>query len=152
MRSGILVLLSLALLQACSSTGSRDRPAPVGDTADGYSGAPARAGRDAGAQALAYRAPARQIYRPVPAVRTLLRKAEAQHAAGDLNSAAATLERGLRIEQRDPHLWNRLARIRLDQGNSAQAAGLAAKSNALAGGDEALRRDNARIIAAARGG
>ncbi len=156
MRSSIVIVLILLLLQACSSTGSRSRPAPAVDAVDERASAPAPSERDRvrdnGVQTLAHRAPARQGYRPSPPVQALLSKAEAQRAAGDLNAAAATLERALRIEQRDPHLWNRLAHIRLAQGNRAQAASLAAKSNALTAGDETLRRDNARIITAARGG
>ena len=83
-------------------------------------------------------------------VQALLKQAEAQRAAGDLVSAAATLERGLRIEPRNPHLWNRLARIRLEQGLFAQADSLAAKSNTLADNLPTLVQDNRRIIAAAR--
>ncbi len=156
MRSNIVIVLILLLLQACSSTGSRGRLAPVVDAAGERASVPAPPERDRvrddGARTLAYRAPARHAYRPSPPVQALLNKAEAQYAAGDLNAAAATLERALRIEQRNPHLWNRLARIRLAQGDRAQAASLAAKSNTLAVGDETLRRDNARIITAARGG
>jgi Tetratricopeptide repeat len=83
-------------------------------------------------------------------VRALLRQAESQRAAGDLVAAAATLERGLRIAPRNPHLWNRLARVRLEQGQFSQADSLAAKSNMLAGNLPALTQDNLRIIALAR--
>jgi len=83
-------------------------------------------------------------------VQALLKQAEAQRAAGDLVSAAATLERGMRIEPRNPFLWNRLARIRLQQGQFGQADSLAAKSNTLAGNLPALMGDNQRIIAEAR--
>jgi predicted Zn-dependent protease len=83
-------------------------------------------------------------------VKALLRQADAQRAAGDLVSAAATLERGVRIEPRNPYLWNRLARIRLEQGQFSQAESLAAKSNLLAGDLPALLGDNRRIIGEAR--
>jgi Flp pilus assembly protein TadD len=100
----------------------------------------------------AYRAPAPSVYKPSQPVLALVDQAAAQRAAGDLTGAAATLERALRIEPRNAHLWNRLARIRLEQGRYGQANSLAAKSNALAGGAEALRRDNQSIVAAARRG
>jgi len=67
-----------------------------------------------------------------------------------LRNAAASLERALRIEPRNPRLWNELAQVRLRQGQYAQAESLAARSNSWAGNDSALRADNARIIAEAR--
>lgn len=79
-------------------------------------------------------------------VKALLEQAANQRAAGNLVMAAGTLERSLRIEPRNPHLWNRLARIRLEQGLFSQATSLAAKSNTLAGNDEDLVRENKRII------
>jgi len=115
---------------------------------------PAEEVREVEEQTLAYAepkpepAPAFQPNRPVQA---LVEKADAQSAAGDLAGAGATLERALRIEPRNPHLLNRLARVRLQQGSLDQADSLASKSNALAGGDSALRRDNQEIISAARG-
>jgi hypothetical protein len=84
------------------------------------------------------------------AVAGLMESARADAAAGRLPSAAASLERALRIEPRNPRLWNRLARVRLQQGDPAQAEGLAARSNSLAGGDAALRAENQRIIDEAR--
>ncbi|MGD2084201.1 MAG: hypothetical protein PVF91_14665, partial [Chromatiales bacterium] len=56
----------------------------------------------------------------------------------------------LRIEPRNAHLWNRLAHLRMAQDRLGEAADLAAKSNAMAGPDEALKRDNWELIAAAR--
>ena len=71
-------------------------------------------------------------------------------AAGRLANAAATLERALRIEPRNPRLWHELARVRLKQGQYAQAESVAARSNSWAGSDNALRAENWRLIAEAR--
>ena len=77
-------------------------------------------------------------------------QAERQRQAGDYAGAAATLERALRIQPQDARLWNRLARVRMEQGLHSQAANLAARSNALAGDQADLKRDNWSIIASAR--
>jgi predicted Zn-dependent protease len=80
----------------------------------------------------------------------LLDTAEKRASAGQLDSAAATLERALRLEPQNPVLWHRLARLRLQQGQFAQAANLAAKSNALAGNNRSLQASNWETIAQAR--
>ena len=92
---------------------------------------------------------------PVPraenvAVAGLMDTARADAAAGRLANAAATLERALRIEPRNPRLWQELARVRLKQGQYAQAESVAARSNSWAGSDNALRAENWRLIAEAR--
>jgi len=69
---------------------------------------------------------------------------------GQYNIAAAQLERALRIEPSNPHIWHALARVRFNQGRYGQAANLAAKSNALARGDQELRAQNQQIIEMAR--
>lgn len=84
------------------------------------------------------------------AVVALLDKAQAQSSAGQLEAAGASLERALRIEPRNPFLWQELARVRLGQGQYRQAENLAAKSNALAGDAKGLRAENWRIIGQAR--
>ena len=84
------------------------------------------------------------------AVLALLDQAQAQRSAGQMEAAGASLERALRIEPRNPVLWQELARVRLDQGQYRQAENLAAKSNALAGDDKSLRPENWRIIGQAR--
>ena len=67
-------------------------------------------------------------------------------AAGRLANAAASLERALRIEPRNPRLWHELARVRLLQGDRVQAETLAARSNTYAAGDAELRAANQRLI------
>jgi len=80
----------------------------------------------------------------------LLDQAADQQRAGRSEQAAASLERALRIEPGNAHVWHRLAALRLEQGEWARAETLAAKSNQLAAGDDALRAANWRIIAKAR--
>jgi Tfp pilus assembly protein PilF len=94
---------------------------------------------------------------PVPAAHSeniaiagLMENARADLAAGRLANAAAALERALRIEPRNPRLWQELARVRLKQGEYAQVESLAARSNTWAGTDEGLRAENLRLIEAAR--
>ena len=92
--------------------------------------------------------------RPAPqesvAIAGLLQSARSDSAAGRLTNAAATLERAQRIEPRNPRVWQELARVRLKQGEYAQAESLASRSNSFAGNDNALRADNWRLIAQAR--
>jgi Tfp pilus assembly protein PilF len=94
---------------------------------------------------------------PVPApaienaaIASLMDGARSDVAAGRLANAAASLERALRIEPRNPRLWQELARVRLMQGEYAQAESVAARSNSWAGGDNRLRAENWRLIAQAR--
>ena len=94
---------------------------------------------------------------PAPAVKQenvaiagLMDSARNDAAAGKLGSAAATLERALRIEPRNPRLWHELARIRLRQADYPQAESLAARSNTWAGADAELRAANQKIISDAR--
>jgi Tfp pilus assembly protein PilF len=84
------------------------------------------------------------------AVAGLIQSAHADSEAGKLGSAAATLERALRLEPRNPRLWQELARVRLKQGEHGQAESMAQRSNAWAGSDNALRAENWRLIAQAR--
>jgi len=85
-----------------------------------------------------------------PAVDSLARRAEQQRQAADYTGAAATLERALRIQPQEAFLWNRLARVRLEQGQSASAGSLAARSNALSGDRPQLKQNNWEIIATVR--
>src|SRR6266545_2980580 len=84
------------------------------------------------------------------AIASLLDGARADTAAGRLANAAASLERALRIEPRNPRLWHELARVRMSQGDYAQAENLAARSNTWVGNDSELRAANVRLITQAR--
>ncbi len=85
-----------------------------------------------------------------PAALALLNEAMRQEKSGDYEMAAAKLERALRIEPRSALLWNRLANIRLQQGQRDLAANLAAKSNSYASNDTELIQMNQRIIAGSK--
>lgn len=86
----------------------------------------------------------------LPAVGTLVKQAERQRRARDYVGAAANLERALGLQPLEPYVWNRLARVRMEQGRYVQARHLASRSNVLTGGKRsALTRDNRNIIAAA---
>ena len=82
--------------------------------------------------------------------KSLVSQADTKYRSGDLTGAASLLERAVRVEPRHPLPWNRLARVRLSQGSYGLAAQLAEKSNALAGADRGLKRDNWLVIAEAR--
>ncbi len=105
-------------------------------------------------EVIAYRPSPQPVYtrpQPAKAVQVLLRRAADQRAAGQLVAAAGSLERALRIEPRNPVLWNQLAHVRVSQKQYYLASNLAAKSNAFtASEDLALRRDNQAIITRAK--
>lgn len=104
------------------------------------------------AMAPAPAAPAVSVAAPSlpPAADALARQAEQQRQSGDYAGAAASLERSLRIAPSEAYLWNRLARVRLEQGQYPLAGNLASRSNGLAPADSGIKRDNWRIIAEAR--
>ena len=84
------------------------------------------------------------------AVAGLMDSARVDSSAGRYASAAASLERALRIEPRNARLWHELARVRLQQGEFEQAENVAVRSNSWAGSDSALRAANWRLIAETR--
>jgi len=84
------------------------------------------------------------------AVRTLVEQAATERAAGNLTAAAAALERALRIESRNPRVWQELARVRLAEGDAAQAEQLAVRAASWAGDDRSVRAASWRLIAEAR--
>jgi tetratricopeptide (TPR) repeat protein len=124
-------------------------PSEGNDFAENVAASPAPAGDEPVGQ-LAFNRPAPPAPPQTAPVQTLLAQAYQQRATDDLAGAAATLERALRIEPRNALLWNRLADVRLQQGQYAQAGNLAARSNALAGDQVGLKQDNWRIIAVTR--
>ncbi len=84
------------------------------------------------------------------AVVALLERARQEAGSGRRESAGASLERALRIEPRNAWLWHELARLRLSQGQYAQAVSLAQKSNSLAVRERTLQALNWHLIADAR--
>ena len=146
---GRCAALLLVFLAACAST----PPAPVVTSTP--TPAPSSAPTPAASSSPAPAEPsAPTVLRPATrestAVASLMDSARADTAAGRLANAAATLERALRIEPRNPRLWSELARVRFQQRDYAQAESTALRSESWAGRDNALRADNWRLIAAAR--
>lgn len=80
----------------------------------------------------------------------LVGKADTSLNNGDLTGAASQLERAVRVEPGHPLPWNRLAHVRFAQGSYDLAEELAQKSNALAGSDQGLKRNNWLLISEAR--
>lgn len=84
------------------------------------------------------------------AVLALITQARTDTTEAKYTAAAAGIERALRIEPRNPRLWQELARVRLAQGDAEQAEGLARRANTMAGGDRQLQAAGWRLISAAR--
>lgn len=80
-------------------------------------------------------------------VRKLMSTAQQQREAGNLDAAANSLERALRLEPRNAKLWSRLANIRFSQQLWQKSIQLANKSNTLASSSRGLRRQNWYLIA-----
>jgi len=97
---------------------------------------------------------------PLPAPRTappvssasqaLLTQSRGHQAAGRYEQAAASIERALRIEPRQPVLWLELGDIRLKEGDFAQAESMGRKALSLASGDAALTARAEQLIATAK--
>lgn len=83
-------------------------------------------------------------------VLALLDQANREISAGEYQKADVSLERALRIEPRNSVLWQKLAVVRLNQGEYQQAENLAIKSNVLDPDNRRLRAENWRIIGQAR--
>lgn len=141
------------LSRPAASAGAQTFPAP--DSAQPVITAPADEGRIAVApdpttewqRPTPGPAPRREPEAVNPAVVALLNRANQDAGAGSHDTAAASLERAIRIEPGNPWLWHRLATTRLAQGRPGEAAALAAKSTALAVGDPALQAENWLVIA-----
>jgi len=82
-----------------------------------------------------------------PAATALIAQAQHQAASGDYGTAAATLERAVRIEPDNPLVWIELGRLHLAEGNPAQADALGHKALALATVDPAAQASAWRLIA-----
>jgi predicted Zn-dependent protease len=85
-----------------------------------------------------------------PAVASLIDNARLDSQAGRYANAGASLERALRIEPRNPRLWQELAHVRFSQRDYAQAESCAQRSSSWAESDNALRYENWQLIARAR--
>jgi len=155
-----LLILVQCLMQGCSSTTTREYPPPVVEKGQQVPVQQSASRTDMPVQTQ----PRSQLHpqsssrsqdsavvsSQPPAVVALLDQAEQQANAGELEPAAASLERAIRIDPRNPVLWYHLATVRLSQGESSQAEQLAVKSNSLAAGNHTQQARNWRLIAQAR--
>lgn len=80
----------------------------------------------------------------------LIETASRQYENGQLDQAAATLERALHIQPNNPATLHYLGVLRLQQGQYQQAETLAARSNLRVGRNVALRNRNFQLIQAAQ--
>lgn len=85
-----------------------------------------------------------------PAVVSLLKQARSERAAQRPDQAQAALERAVRIEPRNPFIWQALAALHVEQQRSELAESTAQKSNSLARGNPYVEWENWRLIAEAR--
>lgn len=85
-----------------------------------------------------------------PAVVALQTDIEENLKTGSYAEAAASLERAIRIQPKNPELWHVLADVRLKQQQPGLAEDLAKKSNLLAKGNLELIRSNWTVIAESR--
>ena len=161
MRLTVLIVVPVlvqCLLQGCSSTAPREHTPPVvekGQQApvqqpDSRTDVPVQIQPRSQPQSYSRSQDTAVVSSQPPAVVALLDQAEQQANAGELEPAAASLERAIRIDPRNPVLWYHLATVRLSQGESSQAEQLAVKSNSLAAGNYTQQVRNWRLIAQAR--
>lgn len=85
-----------------------------------------------------------------PAVTALVTAANQSTKSGDVESAAAAIERAIRIEPRNGELLYKLAVLRLKQSKPILAEELAKKSALLAGKDNVLKKNSWLLIAHAK--
>ncbi|AWN17418.1 M48 family metallopeptidase [Salinisphaera sp. LB1] len=85
-----------------------------------------------------------------PAVMSLLGRADTLANAGHMDAAASTLERALDLAPRNPFIYQRLAAVRLAQGENGQAEQLAMKSNSVSNNNPFVEAGNWQLIAEAR--
>lgn len=85
-----------------------------------------------------------------PAVMSLLGSADTLANSGHMEAAASTLERALGLEPRNPFIYQRLAAVRLAEGQNGQAIQMAKKSNSVSSNNPFVEARNWQLIAEAR--
>jgi tetratricopeptide (TPR) repeat protein len=174
LRALLLPLLLPLLLQACVQTarsGTVNPPAPPAPVAVPAPAAPARPVPVA-PRPPAHPAPSTPVPRPVaPAANAatgtqvrgagaavlaatsvaLLESSRRHVAVGELDAAAADLERALDLEPNQPRLWLELAEVRLRQGRREQARNVARRAQSLVGNDAVLAARAADVLRRAGG-
>ncbi len=84
------------------------------------------------------------------AVISLVDTARQHRNRGDFESAGSALERALRIEPGNGHLWKELAELNYAQGNYREAESLALRGNSYASNDGYLRKQLWSLVGDAR--
>ncbi|HEY5994910.1 MAG TPA: tetratricopeptide repeat protein [Gallionellaceae bacterium] len=139
-----IFLISVLLLAGCASVTKTPEPASTTPTTTTPVEQPAAA------ETFVIEPVQRASMSENRAVVSLLEQAQAESGAGKHEAAGASLERALRIEPRNPWLWNELAQVRLAEGQYAQAITLARKSNSFSGGKRRVQAENWQVIGKAR--
>ncbi|MGR8999486.1 MAG: tetratricopeptide repeat protein [Gammaproteobacteria bacterium] len=85
-----------------------------------------------------------------PAVNALALAANQNTQSGNIDAAAATIERAIRIEPRNATLYYKLALLRLKQSKPRLAEDLAKKAALLASNDTQLKKHSWLLVARAR--
>lgn len=85
-----------------------------------------------------------------PAIVSLTESARIDFEAANYVSAAAKLERALRIEPRNARLWYELARVRMEQTLYRQVESLALRANSFAADNSQLRKASWQLIGESR--
>ncbi|HYE34234.1 hypothetical protein [Methylocaldum sp.] len=151
-----IFVAGLLLQAACVSVSNQPRgiyepgQVPGESTVERMPASPPAAARESPAPLSRTRPAVRSEPVASPAILALLDEAENNRKSGQLDNAASALERGIRIQPRNPLLWHQLADIRLQQHQPGLAEDLAKKSNQLARGGQPLTQKNWAIIAKAR--
>jgi tetratricopeptide (TPR) repeat protein len=85
-----------------------------------------------------------------PAAISLVRQAQDARVGGHPDQSLALLERALRIESRNPFIWQAMASTQMDLQAWDQAESAARKSNSVAHGNPYAELTNWKIIAASK--
>lgn len=141
--------VACVLAGACTGTPA-PRSVPVEERIDPGSAAPATGPEQPTAPAATPAPDQEEKSPPAPAVVALLAESDRRLGSGQPESAAASIERALRIAPAEPVLWYRLARIRYRQGRWSETETLARKSISLSAETDELVSANWFLIAAAR--
>jgi tetratricopeptide (TPR) repeat protein len=158
-----LLLVSLLTLSACRTTTGQHQswpPEQPRDTSPATHPLP-RSAQTGEARPL--EAPPGQVLSSVPAdvprtaeeasgaaVQSLLAQSRAALAANRPDQGLSALERALRIEPRNPFVWQLLATAHLAAGQPDQAESTARKANSLARGNPYVEVETWKVIAAVK--
>ncbi len=134
----ILIAICVMALSGCSGIwGTRKHPAQVDDI-----GTVSKSHRVESSN--------KETVRGSKAVIKLMNKAKDQSKSGDNIGAAATIERALRIEPKNPALWHNLALVKYKHGDCRSAVNMAKKSNSYSPKGHILIEKNSQIISECR--